>query len=56
MGIAVNQPFGLELQINDDDDGELRDSKWGWHHPPRVGVDVDETFLNPSIMGTARLD
>ena len=56
VGIAVNQPFGLELQINDDDDGELRDGKWGWHHPPRVDVDVDETFLNPSIMGTARLD
>ncbi len=56
VGIAVNQPFGLELQINDDDDGELRDGKWGWHHPPRVNVDVDETFQNPSIMGSARLD
>jgi len=56
LGIAVNQPFGLEVQINDDDDGEERDSKWGWHHPARVNTDVDETFENPSFMGTARLD
>ncbi len=54
-GITINEPFGLELQINDDDDGNLRDGKWGWFHPPRGTSDVDFTFINPSIMGTAIL-
>jgi len=55
VGISVNTPFGLELQINDDDDGEGRDGKWGWFHPPRGTSNVDFTFENPSIMGTVIL-
>ena len=54
-GITVGSVFGIELQINDDDDGDTRDSKWGWKHPSRDGEDTDNTFLDPSYMGTAVL-
>jgi hypothetical protein len=54
-GIAVGRAFGLELQINDDDDGDERDGKWGWFHPSRTDENTDFTHLNPSIMGTVIL-
>jgi len=56
IGVRAGQPFGFELQVNDDDDGGTRDSKWGWAHPARVDVDVDFTYLDPSFMGTMMLD
>lgn len=55
-GISSDAPFGFELQVNDDDDGQERDSKWGWKHPARTDVDVDNTYLDPSFMGTLKLD
>ena len=54
--IDVGRPFGFELQVNDDDDGGTRDSKWGWAHPSRGAIDVDFTYINPSYMGTLLLD
>jgi hypothetical protein len=56
--IEVGSPFGFELQVNDDDDGGPRDSKWGWAHPSRDegGVDIDFTVNDPSRMGTLFLD
>lgn len=55
-GITIGEPFGFELQLNDDDDGGARDSKWGWFHPSHTGDGLrDETFRNPSIMGTVVL-
>ncbi len=58
VNIEIGRPFGFELQINDDDDGGARDSKWGWAHPSRTeeSQDVDFTFVNPSFMGTLYLD
>lgn len=55
-GISSDAPFGFELQVNDDDDGQERESKWGWRHPAREGADVDFTFFNPSFMGTLILE
>ena len=55
-GISSDSPFGFELQVNDDDDGLTRDAKWGWKHPARNSVDVDNTYLNPSLMGTLMLE
>ena len=52
LGITPGQPFGFEVQINDDDDGDVRETKWAWHHPPNEG---DNTWFNPSFMGTAIL-
>ncbi|MFK7995873.1 MAG: sugar-binding protein [Granulosicoccus sp.] len=55
-GISTDAPFGFELQVNDDDDGMGRDSKWGWKHPNRINSDVDNTIVDPSFMGTLKLE
>lgn len=55
-GIDVDEPFGFELQVNDDDDGGGRDTKWGWKHPAGNGSNVDGTMNNPSLMGTLKLE
>lgn len=55
-GIDVDAPFGFEVQVNDDDDGDARDSKWGWKHPAGNGTDVDGTVDNPALMGTVKLE
>lgn len=55
LGITVGQPFGIAVQLNDDDNGDARDSKWGWIHPARIGSDVDNTWFDPSFMGVAIL-
>jgi hypothetical protein len=55
-GIDTNEAFGFELQINDDDGGDGRDSKWAWKHPSRGTTDVDGTVENPSTMGTLKLE
>jgi len=56
IDVSGDAPFGFEIQVNDDDDGFVRDSKWGWKHPARVNVDVDNTFFDPSFMGTLMLE
>lgn len=56
VGIDIGHPFGIELQYGDDIDGGDRDAKWGWRHPSRITVDVDNTWRDPSFMGTAQLD
>lgn len=57
VGIVVGVSFGFELQLNDDDNGVSRDSKWGWFHPSRIdNVDTDQTYLNPSVMGVIILE
>ncbi|HEX7071765.1 MAG TPA: sugar-binding protein, partial [Rhodothermales bacterium] len=49
---AVGTTIGLELMINDDDDGDLtRESKIGWFAPEGV----DNAFSNPSSFGSAIL-
>jgi len=53
FGIRVGSSFGLDIQIDLDHDGGARDAKWGWFHPSRVTKDVDNTWRNPSFMGTA---
>ena len=56
-GIDLDEAVGFELQINDDDDSDERESKWGWFHPSRTGnVNTDTTFRNPSVMGTIEFE
>ena len=55
-GIDVDAAFGFDLQVNDDDGGEDRESKWAWFLPSRTSTDVDGTVSNPSLMGTAVLE
>ena len=54
MDIAIETPFGIELQYSDDHDGEKRDAKWGWTRV--TDEDLDDTWHNPSLMGTALLE
>jgi len=55
LNIQIDAPFGIEVQINDDDNGNSRDAKWGWNHPPGTSSDNDFTWQTPSFMGTAIL-
>lgn len=55
LNIELEAPFGMELQVNDDDDGGTRDAKWAWHHPQGDDSSNDLTWQNPSLMGTAIL-
>jgi hypothetical protein len=54
--IDTDAPFGFELQVNDDDDGNTRDAKWAWKHVSSQGADIDDTISNPSLMGTVLLE
>lgn len=56
FGIARDRPFGIDVHLDEDNDGGARDAKWGWYHPSRLTVDVDNTFRIPSFMGTAVLN
>ena len=40
---------GFDVQLNDDDDGLLRDGKLSWNDP------LDNAYFNPSFMGTMQL-
>lgn len=53
FGLVRDRPFGLDVQLNEDNDGNARDAKWAWFHPSRLSIDVDNTFRIPSFMGTA---
>ncbi len=53
FGITKNEPFGFEVQLDEDNDGGARDARWGWRHPSRTSSDVDNTWTTPSFMGTA---
>lgn len=56
FGIVKNQSFGLEIQLEVDHDGGDRDAKWAWFDNSRVDEDVDNTWRNPSFMGTATVE
>jgi len=57
--IPIGKTFGFELQINRDDDGGDRDSKWAWARPAlqpgQSGSDADDTWRFPVHMGKALL-
>lgn len=55
LNIELDMPFGFEVQLNDDDDGGTRDTKWAWRHPIGEDTSNDRTWQNPSFMGTAVL-
>jgi len=51
IGLNIEERFGLDVQINDDNDGGDRDAKWAWFAP----AFQDESWKNPSLFGTAAL-
>ncbi len=49
IGVTLNQPFGINVHFNDDDNGGDRDGKFVW-----IGeLGLDRDYLDPSSMGTA---
>jgi hypothetical protein len=55
-GIDIDKPFGFDVQINDDDDGNERDSKWAWKLTSSDSQANADTVSNPSLMGTLVLE
>lgn len=57
--IPIGKTFGFEVQINRDDDGEDRDSKWAWfldaREPGETNDESDLTWRYPFYMGTMKL-
>lgn len=51
VGLTPGRKFGFDLQLNDDDDGGDRDSKWAWYAPSGN----DDSWFNPSLFGQAIL-
>jgi hypothetical protein len=51
LNITVGEPFGIDVQLNDDIDGGDRDTKWGWSHPSGS----DTGYFDPSTFGTGKL-
>lgn len=51
IGLKPGDTFGFETAVNDDDDGGLRDRKWGWWAP----VGTDAAWQMPSVFGKAKL-
>ncbi len=51
IGLHPEQRFGFDIQVNDDNNGGDRDSKWGWFAPPGT----DTSWQDPSVFGTAVL-
>jgi len=55
LEIQTGTSFGIDLHVNDDDNGDDRDNKWSWAHPIGNGIELDTTWINPSLMGTGLL-
>ena len=52
VGINSNTPFGLNIEINDDDDGGNRDYKYSWIGTPNLDI----SFRDPSTFGTSQFE
>jgi hypothetical protein len=51
VGIQHGQPFGINVEVNDDDDGGGRDAKLTW-----IGLeDVDRSWILPRAFGTSQI-
>lgn len=50
-GIVVGQPFGFEVQLNEDDNGGPQDARFGWHEVSGR----NEAAINPGVFGSLAL-
>jgi len=57
--IPIDQIFGFDIQINQDDDGGERDTKWAWYAPSKLPgqtkEETDVTWKFPNRMGLMKL-
>lgn len=58
IDVTIGQPFGFDIQIDDDVDGGDKEARYAWKHPSKRpdGADVNNTVNDPSFMGTVVLD
>ncbi|MDO6460228.1 sugar-binding protein [Granulosicoccaceae sp. 1_MG-2023] len=60
LGISGGGQLGIDLHLDDDDNGGERDSKWAWFHPSGSASDSsltnDNTYSNPTFMARAALE
>lgn len=56
FGITPGVPFGFDIHIDLDHDGGDRDAKWSWWRPSAGDINVDDSWLNPSVLGTVVLE
>lgn len=52
LKIPIDTTFGLDVSINNDNNGGVRDAKWTWFND----TGVDDTWRFPLRMGNARLE
>ncbi len=50
--IPIDRIFGFDIQLNNDELGGPRDTKWAWHND----TGMDDTWRFPIRMGSARLE
>ena len=51
VSIQHGQPFGINVEVNDDDDGGPRDDKLTW-----IGIENDDrSYVLPSAFGTSQI-
>ncbi len=50
-GITPGENFGIEIQVNEDDDGDGRDAKWSWAE----STQEHRAYFDPSSFGEAIL-
>ena len=56
FGLVFDRPFGLDIQLDEDNDGGTRDARWSWAvHAARANLNADITAFNPSTMATVKL-
>ena len=57
LDTAAGERLGIDLHLDDDDNGGDRDSKWAWFHPSGFSqLTNDFTYQNPTYMAAAALE
>ena len=56
LGIQVGVPFGFEIQLDLDHDGNERDANWSWFRASNTDGDANDAWRDPSVFGTMILD
>lgn len=55
FGLSTDAPFGLEIQLDEDNDGGARDARWAWAlHTVRAG-NAEHSEDNPSALASVQM-
>ena len=56
LGLEPGDVFGLEVQRDDDDDGDAVDARWGWRAAPGSGRELGGGSFDTALPGRAVLE